>query len=86
MSSLNISLPDSVREFVDAQVEAGGYSTANEYICELVRMAEQVMAERVLEEKLLEGIHRGEGRVMTKGDWDSLRATVRGRLEGRNPS
>jgi hypothetical protein len=40
MATLNISLPDSRREFVDQQVAAGGYSTASEYIRDLIRQAQ----------------------------------------------
>jgi antitoxin ParD1/3/4 len=37
MSSLNISLPDSLRQFVEARVESGSYSTASEYVRALIR-------------------------------------------------
>ena len=37
MSTMNISLPDSLRAFVDEQVHARGYSTSSEYVRELIR-------------------------------------------------
>ncbi len=37
MTSINISLPDSMRAYVDQQVANGGYSSASEYFRELVR-------------------------------------------------
>ncbi len=37
MATLNISIPDSMREWIDAQVEAGGYANASDYIRDLVR-------------------------------------------------
>jgi len=37
MGTMNISLPDPLREFVERQVEAGGYGTSSEYVRELIR-------------------------------------------------
>ncbi|QUD87632.1 type II toxin-antitoxin system ParD family antitoxin [Phenylobacterium montanum] len=37
MSTMNISLPDALRAFVDEQVHARGYSTSSEYVRELIR-------------------------------------------------
>jgi antitoxin ParD1/3/4 len=36
MATMNISLPDELRDFVDRQV-AAGYSTSSEYVRELLR-------------------------------------------------
>ena len=37
MSTMNISLPDSLKSFVDEQVAGRGYGTSSEYIRELIR-------------------------------------------------
>jgi antitoxin ParD1/3/4 len=37
MSTMNISLPDALKAFVDAQVTQGGYGTSSEYVRELIR-------------------------------------------------
>ena len=37
MSTMNISLPDSLRAFVEEQVSARGYGTSSEYVRELIR-------------------------------------------------
>jgi antitoxin ParD1/3/4 len=37
--SMNISLPEPLRLFVEEQVSNGGYSTVSEYLRELVREA-----------------------------------------------
>ena len=34
---MNISLPDNLKEFVDAQVAERGYSTSSEFVRELIR-------------------------------------------------
>ena len=37
MSTMNISLPESLKSFVDEQVNQGGYGTSSEYVRELIR-------------------------------------------------
>ena len=37
MSTLNISLPDSLKAFVDEQVAKRGFGTISEYVGELIR-------------------------------------------------
>jgi len=41
MTSLNISLPESLREYVESRVESGGFSTASEYLRDLIRADQQ---------------------------------------------
>lgn len=52
MGTMNISLPDSLKSFVDEQVIQRGYGTSSEYVRELIRKD----ADRLqLRELLLEG-------------------------------
>ena len=37
MSTMNISLPESLKSFVDQQVSERGYGTSSEYVRELIR-------------------------------------------------
>lgn len=37
MATMNISLPDSLKGFVDEQVAERGYSTSSEFVRELIR-------------------------------------------------
>lgn len=37
MRTMNISLQDSLKDFVDEQVALRGYGTRSEYVCELIR-------------------------------------------------
>ena len=52
MSTMNVSLPDSLKDFVDEQVSRRGYSTSSEYVRELIRKDQSRQRLRVL---LLEG-------------------------------
>ena len=72
MQSVNISLPESLKQFVDGQIAAGRYSSASEYVRELIRGDEKGKAEERLEALLLEGLH-GEESELTRADWQGIR-------------
>lgn len=52
MSTMNISLPQTLKAFVDEQVDGGGYGTSSEYVRELIRRDQDRLRLRNL---LLEG-------------------------------
>ena len=52
MTNLHISLPQSLKSFVDQQVEQRGYATSSEYIRELIRKDQERVT---LRQVLLEG-------------------------------
>ncbi len=83
MATMNISLPDPLREFVEKCVSEGGYSTASEYFRELVRADQKRKAEQRLEQLLVEGLKSGPAKPLTKADLDEVRRTVRKRLTDR---
>ena len=37
MATLNISMPQTMREWIDAQIKAGEYANASDYIRDLIR-------------------------------------------------
>jgi antitoxin ParD1/3/4 len=37
MATLNISMPKTMREWIDAQIKAGEYANASDYIRDLIR-------------------------------------------------
>ena len=48
MSTMNISLPEALREFVDQQVGRTGYGTSSEYVRELIRRDQERLQLRAL--------------------------------------
>jgi antitoxin ParD1/3/4 len=56
MPTLTISLPDSLRAFVDAQLASKGYGNVSEYFRSLLREAQAKEADARLEALLLEGL------------------------------
>lgn len=76
MTTMNISLPETLKAFVDAQVQTGGYSTSSEYIRELIREDQRRKLERKLAGLLLEGIESGTPVVADTAYWDELRREI----------
>jgi antitoxin ParD1/3/4 len=54
MGTMNISLPDALRVFVDEQVASRGFGTSSEYVRELIRKDQDRLH---LRELLLEASH-----------------------------
>ena len=74
MSTMNISLPEGLKAFVDQQVKAGHYSTSSEYVRELIRKDQE---RQQLRELLLVGASSASGVVVDAPYFDGLRARVR---------
>ncbi len=77
---MNISLPDSMRAYIEEQVASGGYSTISEYFRELVRQDQKRKAQERLEALLLEGLDSGAATAITAQDWEDIRQAVRKRI------
>ena len=75
MTSLNISLPDPLRLFVEEQMRKGGYTTASEYLGALIRKAQRRALQHQLEAMLQAGIQSPTSE-MTADEWSALRDRV----------
>jgi antitoxin ParD1/3/4 len=83
MQTMNISLPDQLKEFVDHQVGSGRYSTVSEYIRDLIREDEKRAAQEKLEALLVEGIQSSQPTEMTRQDWEDIRREALKQFESR---
>jgi antitoxin ParD1/3/4 len=70
---MNISLPESMRSYIDEQIEQGGYGTASEYVRALIREDQKRRAQERLETLLLEGLDSGPPITVTPEYWKDLR-------------
>jgi antitoxin ParD1/3/4 len=82
MQTMNISLPDPLKDFVDAQITSGRYSSVSEYVRELIRQDEKCKAEARLEAMLLEGLASPETEL-THQDLADIRKEALSRLKAR---
>ena len=80
---MNISLPDSMRAYIEEQVASGGYSTVSEYFRELVRQDQKQKAQERLEVLLLEGLDSGTETPINTEDWENIRQSVREQVAKR---
>lgn len=85
MQSMNISLPDPLKLFVDGQIAQGRYSSTSEYMRELIRADEKRKAEEQLEAKLLEGLNSPSS-GLDATDWVAIRAEALAILDARKKS
>jgi antitoxin ParD1/3/4 len=82
MQSMNISLPDPLKKFVDDQVAEGRYSSVSEYMRELIRADERRKAAEKLEALLLEGMS-GEASELTQEDWGAIRSEALAKVKAK---
>lgn len=82
MESMNISLPEPLKQFVDGQISTGRYSSASEYVRELIRADEKRKAEEQLESMLLAGLQT-EATELTAADWRAIRQEALAKVKAR---
>jgi antitoxin ParD1/3/4 len=75
MTTMNISVPDEMKAFVEVQMAEQGYASASEYLRALIRDAQQRRAKQELDAKLVEGLQSPISE-MTKADWNGLRQRI----------
>lgn len=74
--TMNISLSDELKAFVDARVQARGYSSTSEYMRDLVRRDEERAAEERFAALIQEGVDSG----IDPRPWEEHRAELRARI------
>ncbi len=85
MSTVTISMPESLREFVDAQMKRQGFDNVSEYFRALVREQQAKEADSQLEALLLEGLESGEEIKVTPEFWKDLKAEAAALLKKHPP-
>lgn len=81
MATMTISLPDTMREFVESEVTSGEYGSASELFRELVRERQKRKKQEHLETLLLEGLESGQAIEVTPDYIKQRRQSLRRKLE-----
>jgi antitoxin ParD1/3/4 len=84
MATMTISLPETMREFVESEVVNGDYGSASELFRELVRERQKRKAQERLEVLLLEGLESGKPIGVTHDYLSERRRLLRKKLEKEN--
>jgi antitoxin ParD1/3/4 len=72
MATMNISLPDEMKTFVETQAAKEGFGTTSEYLRSVIRDVQKRQAKQALEAKLREALESGPAEPMTREDWDEI--------------
>ncbi len=73
ISTINISIPDSLRAEVEEIIDAEGYGNTSEFFRDLVRNYIKRRQELKLETLLLEGLESGDATPLTKADFEEIK-------------
>jgi antitoxin ParD1/3/4 len=80
METMNIALPESMKQFVQERVSEGGYSSASEYVRELIRADQKRKVEERIDALLLEGLDSGEPIPVAPEYWEAKKRKLTERL------
>jgi len=87
MTTVTISLPESLREFIEVQVRTKGYGNVSEYFRGLLREAQERESDRKLEALLLESFHDPRPDIeITSEYWEGVKKRLVERVERRKRS
>jgi len=80
-ATMHISLPDTLKRFVQERVEKEHYSNPSDYIRTLIREEQKRQDERRLESMLLEGLASGQGLTLGTPEWEAFWTKIQARAE-----
>jgi antitoxin ParD1/3/4 len=80
METMNIALPESMKQFVQERVTEGGYSSVSEYVRELIRADQKRKAEERIDALLLEGLESGPPILVSSEYWEAKKRRLTERL------
>jgi antitoxin ParD1/3/4 len=74
MSTMNVSLPDELKAYVDDKVGEGGYGSTSEYVRDLIRRDKD---RQQLRRALLDGAASAPGPIADSSYFETLRGRIR---------
>ncbi len=80
MTTLHVSLPDSMKDFVESQAATEGFGSPSEYLRSVIGQVQKRQAKQALDAKLLEGLD-GPAVEMTTEDWDDIEREAQARFD-----
>jgi antitoxin ParD1/3/4 len=76
MLNVSVSLPDHLKDFIEAKVLAGGYGDSSQYLYHLICQDIAQTIPENLEQQLLEGLESGNPIEITDDWWEQKRAQL----------
>jgi antitoxin ParD1/3/4 len=59
MATMNISIPDPMKDWVQAQVETGVYANSSDYVRDLIRKDQENRNKQAIQKAITEGLESG---------------------------
>ena len=84
MATNTVSLPETLRKFVEDRASEQGYSSAGEYVSHLLDEEQRRETQNRLDSLLQEGIESGEPQEVGAAYWDRKRRRLAARLSDNN--
>lgn len=79
---MNISLPDSLKDFAHSQTQTDNYSNPSDYVRSLIRKdKEKKEAQQHIESLLLEGLNSGKAIPVDQEYWKTKKAKLHKELK-----
>jgi len=76
MATMNVSLPDPMKEWVETQIESGYYSNSSDYVRDLIRRDQEYHDKRDI---LIKALDAGEKSGISKRSLDDIWKQVNSR-------
>jgi len=76
MATMNVSLPDMMKEWVESQIENGQYSNSSDYVRDLIRRDQAYHEKREL---LIKALEEGEQSGVSASTLDDIWQSVKSR-------
>lgn len=77
---MNVSLPETLKDYVQQRVAQGAFSNPSDYIRTLIREDRERQAGARLEALLVQGVSSGDPVPLDAGEWESIRQEVKERI------
>ena len=85
ITSLNVSLPDGLKDYVKERVAEGDYSAPSDFVRDPIRADMQRRGRQKLEQMLFEGMASGEAEDVTPEYLARLRSEAEEIIAGSHP-
>ncbi|HEU0198360.1 MAG TPA: type II toxin-antitoxin system ParD family antitoxin [Nevskiaceae bacterium] len=79
MTTMNVSLPDTLKRFVDEEVKAGGFASTSDYMRGLIRQRQREKAGESLHRLIAEGLASGATTPVTAKSFTQMKQELRDR-------
>ena len=81
MATMNVSLPDAMKEWVEARVRGGQYANASDYVRDLIRRDQSRHDAR---QALIDALIEGERSGLSDRSFDAILAEARREVKARS--